>query len=386
MQRWARAIPGPGSGHFHNHYGYALFANGLYADAEKEFRAYIRVVPNEANPYDSLAELFLLTGRPEKAIEHYEQALQINPLFGTSHVGRSYAFAMLGRYDDALASVGKLQELGPRAGLSSATIHLVNAFVLSRVGRYRDAQAHISTGARLTRELGDAATEADFHLLEAVLAEERRQLPRAIEAVRRAEDAAARASVEVLARRRLSVAHLIAGSVEAQAGRVEAARAQLAAQRAIGGEPDAIQLSWQAALAGEMALAQGDLGSAESAFQAAQYQLASSFSIETTLVSLGNNLPFRDGLARVKAARGQLAEAMEIYRRLNQADITSTWVSVLEPRFVLAAARLAMRAGDKATAGAEYRRFLQLWKDADEGLPELVEARAHAFSTTRGAP
>ena len=24
MQRWARAIPGPGSGHFHNHYGYAL--------------------------------------------------------------------------------------------------------------------------------------------------------------------------------------------------------------------------------------------------------------------------------------------------------------------------------------------------------------------------
>jgi tetratricopeptide (TPR) repeat protein len=378
MQRWGRAIPGPGSGHFHNHYGYALFANGLYADAEKEFRAYIRVVPNEANPYDSLAELFLLTGRPEKAIEQYEQALQINPLFGTSHVGRAYAAAMLGRYDDAVAFGAKLQELGPRAGLSAATIHLMNALLLSRVGRYREAQAHISTGLRLTRELGDAATEADFHLLEAMLAQERRQLRRAFEAVRRAEGAAPKASGEVLAKRRSSVAHLIGGAVEAQAGRVEAARLHHAALRALGGESDALQVSWLGALAGEMALSQGDLAGAESGFKAAQYQIGSSFSVETTLVSLGNNLPIRDGLARVKAARGQLAEAIAIYRRLNQPDITSTWVSVLEPRFVLAVARLAARAGDTATARAEYGRFLQLWKDADEGLPELAEARAHS--------
>ena len=68
MQRWERAIPGPGSGHFHNHYGYTLIDHGLYTEAEREFRAYIRVSPNEANPYDSLAELFLLTGRPEEAI------------------------------------------------------------------------------------------------------------------------------------------------------------------------------------------------------------------------------------------------------------------------------------------------------------------------------
>jgi tetratricopeptide (TPR) repeat protein len=377
MQRWARAIPGPGSGHFHNHYGYALFANGLYADAEKEFRAYIRVVPNEANPYDSLAELFLLTGRPEQAIEQYDQALQINPLFGTSHVGRAYAAAMLGRYDNAVASVARLQAIGPRAGISAATIHLVNALVLSRVGRYREAQQHISTGVRLTRELGDAATEADFHLLEAILALERRELPRAVEAVRRADGAAAKASGEVLARRRSSVAHLIGGAAEAQAGHVGAAQAHLTALRSLGTESDAMQLSWQQALVGEMALSQGDLAKAESGFHAAQFQLASSFSVETTLVSLGNNLPFRDGLARVMAARGQLPEAMAIYRRLNTPDITATWISLREPRFVLAVARLAARAGDQATARTEYGRFLQLWKDADEGLPELAEARAH---------
>ena len=101
MRRWARAIPGPGSGHFHNHYGYAYIEHGLFTEAEREFRAYIRVSPDESNGYDSLAELFLITGRPAMAIEYYDQALKLNPLFGWSHYGRAYALAMT-----ALAVIG----------------------------------------------------------------------------------------------------------------------------------------------------------------------------------------------------------------------------------------------------------------------------------------
>ena len=194
MQRWERAIPGPGSGHFHNHYGYTLIDHRLYTEAEREFRAYIRVSPNEANPYDSLAELFLLTGRPEEAIAHYDQALRLNPLFGNSYLGRAYAHAMRGRYDEAVASLSKLQELGPRAGLSAASIHLMNAFIRSRVGRYRDADEHIATAVRLARESGDTAGEADSYLFEALLALERRQVARTLEAVRRTQLASARVS------------------------------------------------------------------------------------------------------------------------------------------------------------------------------------------------
>src|SRR6185436_4524790 len=202
IQRWGRAIPGAGSGHFHNHYGYALFEAGLYTDAEKEFRAYIRVEPNEANSYDSLAELFLLTGRPAQAIEHYRQALDINPLFGSSHFGRAYAYAMLGRYDEAIASMSTLQDIGPRSGFSAATIHLVHALLLSRVGRYREAHHHISSGVQLARELGDAAVEADFHLLNAMLAQERRQPSLALDAAAEAERIARRVSADIMSARR----------------------------------------------------------------------------------------------------------------------------------------------------------------------------------------
>jgi hypothetical protein len=87
---------------------------------------------------------------------------------------------------------------------------------------------------------------------------------------------------------------------------------------------------------------------------------------------------FRDGRARVANARGDLAGAVELYRSLNTPSIDSKWVGApLEPRYVLETARLLDRMGDQDAAHAEYQRFLDLWKDADEGLPELAEARAY---------
>lgn len=90
---------------------------------------------------------------------------------------------------------------------------------------------------------------------------------------------------------------------------------------------------------------------------------------------LYSNLPFRDGLARVKVARGDLKGAIEFYRGLLTPDISAKWTSVLEPRFVLELARLLDKTGDRAGARGEYQRFLDLWKGADPGLPEVGEAR-----------
>ena len=57
--------------------------------------------------------------------------------------------------------------------------------------------------------------------------------------------------------------------------------------------------------------------------------------------------------------------------------MSSKWTAWLEPRYVLELARLLDETGDKVAARTEYERFLELWKDANEGLPELKEARAY---------
>ncbi len=136
---------------------------------------------------------------------------------------------------------------------------------------------------------------------------------------------------------------------------------------------------WRAALEGEVALAAADLAAAEVAFLAGEPEIKMTFSLGTSIIgtAMANSLPFHDGLARVRKAQGDLDGAIEIYRDLLTPDIGSKWVAWLEPRYVLRLARLFDETGDKEGARAEYERFLELWKDADEGLPELKEARKY---------
>jgi TolB-like protein/Tfp pilus assembly protein PilF len=372
MERWARAIRGPGSGHFHNHYGYAYIEHGLFADAERAFRAYIRVSPDEANPYDSLAELYLMTGRPALTVETYDQALRLNPRFGWSHFGRIYALAMQGKYDEAFSRLPTLHTLGSAGGVPVAVIHLLDALLCSRVGRDADAAAHLDAARRLSRELEDVTAAADADLFNAVFSLERGEYARAVEHAGRAAKLAAGGTVDIMRVRRAAIAHLIAGVAEVRAGKLGAARDRLEVQRKLDISADRIQGSWQQMLAGEIALSEGRIDEAERAFRASEYHIASSFAIYPATVALANNLPFRDGLARAAVARGDLMRAIDLYRRLNQPDPASTWYSVFEPRFALAAADLAQQGGNAAISRTERARFVQVWKG---GQPAVRDSR-----------
>ena len=44
-------------------------------------------------------------------------------------------------------------------------------------------------------------------------------------------------------------------------------------------------------------------------------------------------------------------------------------------QYVLELARLLETTGDTEGSREQYRRFLELWRDADENLPDLQEAR-----------
>ena len=63
----------------HNLIGYAEVARGDMAAAERAFREYIRLAPDEANPYDSFGEFYLGQGRLDEAQAQYEMALTKDP-------------------------------------------------------------------------------------------------------------------------------------------------------------------------------------------------------------------------------------------------------------------------------------------------------------------
>jgi tetratricopeptide (TPR) repeat protein len=373
LARGVKAIPRSGS--LRNALGYELLWAGRYAEAIREFETYAQLAPGEANPHDSLAEAYLVTGQPEKALEKYGRVLEIDPRFGNGHAGRMWAYGMLGRYDEALSEVDALQRVYGSQGFSTGTADFYRAVLLSRVGRYREAARRIEVGLELSGRVQNAMAQAGFDALTAVIALERGEARQAVPAATRAAAAATR--VPRLAERRglLIGTTALLGMAHARAGDVPAARLVLDRLNEDGPDAAAAERFFRGLLAAEVQAAAGDLA-AEAAFVAAEPPLKMFFSLsDFGSTVFANTLAVRDGVGRMKAARGDITGAIEHYRRLLTVDMAQKWTAMLEPRYVLALARLLDKQGDREGARQQARRFLELWKDADAGLSELAEAR-----------
>ena len=208
----------------YNNLGYANILKGEYAQSEDAFKNYIRLIPDEANPYDSMADLLTRMGRHEEAIEHYQKAAELNPTFGFSQrkVGLSQIY--LGQYDEgrksirqaiemepipfgkvldleaiafsylfegqpqrALAEIGKAMELAAEAKLPArlARIHSGMCYLQAELGNLAEAEQSLAAcrevvaGAELTPAVvDDLADQVLFH--EAFIAAKRQDFQTAL--------------------------------------------------------------------------------------------------------------------------------------------------------------------------------------------------------------
>jgi tetratricopeptide (TPR) repeat protein len=96
--------------------GYAYRAVEKYDKAEKTFKKYIELIPNDPNPYDSYAELLMKMGRYEDSIKSYEKALAIDPNFVASYIGIGNDHIFMGRGDDARKDFAKLTTVARNDG------------------------------------------------------------------------------------------------------------------------------------------------------------------------------------------------------------------------------------------------------------------------------
>jgi len=82
-----------------------------------------------------------------------------------------------------------------------------------------------------------------------------------------------------------------------------------------------------------------------------------------------------DLAARVLAKKGDIARAISEYERLLEIRFTYESVHFIHPLHHYRLGVLNERAGEAEKAGAQYERFLDLWKNADPGLPEVEDVR-----------
>lgn len=91
--------------------GYMHKGTSEYNKAEQAFLNYIRLKPEQPNPYDSLGDLYSKMGKYEQAIDNYKQALDRNPSFTDSKLKIGTNLIFMGRFTEGRTAIQEAIEL-----------------------------------------------------------------------------------------------------------------------------------------------------------------------------------------------------------------------------------------------------------------------------------
>ncbi|MFQ5675877.1 MAG: protein kinase, partial [bacterium] len=370
----------PNWGVVYNALGYVYIGIGDYENAEEAFRKYTALAPDDPNPFDSLGELYFLWGKLDKAIENYKLAGEMskvrNEFWVNDWTQNGYVYAIQENYAYALQqfnayfSVELIPEFEAQGYWNKARLYL-------HLGRYREALRLLHEEVALADSAGVENHKAQAHELLAFVYAEMEDLAKADNELQTCLKIRLRMAPESSLHWKLSY-DCISAFFDVKDGKPKSAKEKLVNTkemlRKLTHPTKEIYSYWSALLDGEIALAENHANDAIQKFR----------KIVPPNPRFGDwrrlyiyRLPVaRDGLARAYYTARDLDKAIAEYRRLITFDPESRERFLINPKYHYRLAKLYEEKGWPGLAIQEYEKFLHIWKDADEGLPELVDAHA----------
>jgi tetratricopeptide (TPR) repeat protein len=146
----------------YNILGYVYREKEQYALAEEAFQNYINLLPEEANPYDSMADLYTRMGEHEKAIANYRKAAELNPKFSMSQrkIGTNLVF--MGKYDEARQAFEKALGMEQTPGGRATDMLMISASFLYE-GQPEKALEYADQAYQIAAEAGNVTQSAFIH-------------------------------------------------------------------------------------------------------------------------------------------------------------------------------------------------------------------------------
>ena len=144
-----------------NQAAYCYARLGNFDKAFDNMQRYAELLPHEANPQDSLAEISRMAGKFDVALEHYHQSLKIDPGFIESQVGLGDTYAVMGDEAKARAEYAiAIQKATTR--VQSINFALQSAATYAREQDFARADAAFTEAAQQahSKELGALEAEA----------------------------------------------------------------------------------------------------------------------------------------------------------------------------------------------------------------------------------
>ena len=346
------------------------------AEYLKKFSA---VNPGDAEPYAAMGDLLFRAGKLDEAIASYREALKVKPDYGSGD-RIAYIHAVKGEYQEALRAMDDFIKNAPSPGIRMYGL-MWRAFLYHVVGR-RDAA--IKEEDEAIKNLGSvnpyfvsvAKLFKAFFYYDRGEYDKGRRLAQEYFDFNKAEDPSLGGM-----RMNESLLEYYLAFCDAKQGRLESARKRHEKASRLEAQARADSQGWAAQaqrmgtiVLAEILLAEGKAGEAITVMEK---------ELVLTIPWINNrpdytlhNMPIeQDVLARAHRKTGNIDKAIEAYLKLLTFDPSSQDRRLHIPVYHCRLARLYEEKGEKDKAVAQYRIFLDLWKDADPGIPEFEDAR-----------
>ncbi len=103
----------PHMGELHDHLGHAYSANGMFAEAEEEYRLSVRTMPSLGNHYGNLALLYAAQDREQEVLLYHLKAVDAEPNSVNARAALAFEYSSRGLASEAIRQFEAARALRP---------------------------------------------------------------------------------------------------------------------------------------------------------------------------------------------------------------------------------------------------------------------------------
>jgi len=317
---------------------------------------YISVAPDEANPYDTRGDLYAWNGRIEQAMQSYRKALEKKPDFYASWAKLGHMYLFKREYARAESCYQELTASDQKDVRSEGRIYL--AYIPAYQGRLGEAVRVLDDGLAADRmEQAEGAHKARKHSLKAFILLERGSFDSAEEEAEKAVSIRRRIYPDNRLWGRYHLVHLLA-----EAGRIQKAEQVAQALRDDIGEDEEGRICYWWYAVGCIDFFKGNL--------------------EESIVNLENAADHLHEfypnymLARAYLKSGRLDKGVtQLEKMLSKYDESRAALGSWAVKACYLLGLAYEKSGWNSKAIEQNEKFLEIWKDADPGIPEVEDAK-----------
>jgi len=365
---------------FHISYFYLWW--GKYEKALEVLEQYALAMPGDAQPIDTMGEAYLMMGNLDEAIAKYTKAFELESEFWGPRLHIGYMYGLKEDYAEAKKWID--QEISAMLPRNRRHGYFINGYLLYWLGNLDLALNQLDRVDELYREIESRNRNARTEWLRAWIAYEKGDLSLSRDYFDRCYDSYESKFFDTVDRRQLDYKHYL-GIIDLKEGRIDSARYRLEEIKKIiptleEGRDYRLrerETFYADLLHGEILLAENSPDDAIAILEKKSPQDYRYYNIALLrLYIFRSKLPvMEDVLARAYYLNGQIDRAIEEYEMLTTFDPNRASRDLIHPKYHYRLAKLYEEKGENQKAIQRYQKFLTIWKNADDDLPEKIDAQ-----------